>query len=217
VVVRARRTDPAAVTVSVEDNGPGMNDEVRRHCMEPFYTTKTRVLSTGLGLSLVHGIVQNAGGRVEIQSEPGRGTRVELILPVSQTECQTPPAPLPARVSVGDARVRSMVETLLGAMGYHVLREGESDDASEMLWVVEAGGRKRVEEVRTFLGGGPGRRTVVLNEQNPARWSGLRAEVVRRGARPTEIVRAVQEQAVRRERRVGSCPPGATAPARAPE
>lgn len=57
-----------------------MTDEVARHCMEPYFSTKSRGQSTGMGLSLVHALVTGAGGQVEIQSAPGQGTTISLIL-----------------------------------------------------------------------------------------------------------------------------------------
>jgi signal transduction histidine kinase len=51
-----------------------MSAEVKQRCMEPFFTTKTRSISTGLGLALVYGLVQDCGGSVRLDSEPGRGT-----------------------------------------------------------------------------------------------------------------------------------------------
>jgi signal transduction histidine kinase len=58
-----------------------MSDEVVRRCMEPYFSTKTRSVSTGLGLAFVRGLVTGAGGRVEIDSVMGRGTTVSLMLP----------------------------------------------------------------------------------------------------------------------------------------
>jgi PAS domain S-box-containing protein len=77
------RPDPSAewVVVRVSDDGPGMSDEVVRRCMEPYFSTKTRSVSTGLGLAFVRGLVTGAGGRVEIDSVMGRGTTVSLMLP----------------------------------------------------------------------------------------------------------------------------------------
>jgi PAS domain S-box-containing protein len=66
--------EPQTIRLGVSDEGPGMKPEVRRRCLEPFYTTKTRGISTGLGLALVHGIVQKAEGKIEIETELDRGT-----------------------------------------------------------------------------------------------------------------------------------------------
>ncbi len=71
------------VAVRVVDNGPGMTEEVLRRCAEPFYTTKTRRISSGLGLSLVKGIVDGAGGDLQIESAPGRGSTFTLLLPAA--------------------------------------------------------------------------------------------------------------------------------------
>jgi anti-sigma regulatory factor (Ser/Thr protein kinase) len=83
VVLRAVEADDDMVRIVIEDNGPGMPAEVRARAIEPFFTTKTRRLSTGLGLSLVHGIMNAVGGSVEIESPvaQGRGTAISLIVP----------------------------------------------------------------------------------------------------------------------------------------
>src|SRR6185437_7277509 len=67
----------ARVLVEVCDSGIGMDEDTRRHCLEPFYTTKGE-RGTGLGLAMVYGTVQRHGGDMEIESELGRGTTVRL-------------------------------------------------------------------------------------------------------------------------------------------
>jgi signal transduction histidine kinase len=69
------------VRVTVADNGPGMDEEVAARIFEPFYTTKGRGRGTGLGLSISHGIVKQHGGRLELDTAPGRGTRITVVLP----------------------------------------------------------------------------------------------------------------------------------------
>jgi PAS domain S-box-containing protein len=71
------------VAVWVADDGPGMPSEVRERCLEPFFSTKPRGLSTGLGLALVHGAVQSAGGTIGIDSSVGAGTTFTLELPIA--------------------------------------------------------------------------------------------------------------------------------------
>jgi signal transduction histidine kinase len=70
------------VCVAVQDDGPGMTERVRRRALEPFYTTKGEA-GTGLGLSQVYGFMQQVGGDMTIDSEPGRGTTVHLFLRVA--------------------------------------------------------------------------------------------------------------------------------------
>mgnify|MGYP001062732003 CR=1 FL=1 len=79
------------VEVSVADTGVGMNDEVRRRCMEPFFTTKGE-RGSGLGLASVYGVVRRHGAEIDIRSVQGRGTTVSLIFPVPAT----PAAPIAA-------------------------------------------------------------------------------------------------------------------------
>lgn len=70
-----------AVRVSVADTGPGMTDEVRRRAFDPFFTTKPPGEGVGLGLSVAYGAVKALGGRIVIDSAPGRGTTVHVLLP----------------------------------------------------------------------------------------------------------------------------------------
>jgi signal transduction histidine kinase len=67
--------------VTVEDRGPGIPAEVRARLFEPFFTTKDVGEGTGLGLSVAHGLAQEHGGWIAVDSEPGRGSRFSLLLP----------------------------------------------------------------------------------------------------------------------------------------
>jgi hypothetical protein len=71
--------------LTVEDDGEGMSLEVARRAFEPFYTTKPPGMGTGLGLSVIRGIVRGAGGIIELASTPGVGTRVDVFLPAVES------------------------------------------------------------------------------------------------------------------------------------
>jgi signal transduction histidine kinase len=72
---------PDWILLTVSDSGPGIPPEAMPHLFEPFFTTKADGQGTGLGLSQVHGFVEEAGGRVEVESAPGKGARFRLVLP----------------------------------------------------------------------------------------------------------------------------------------
>jgi signal transduction histidine kinase len=76
------------VTVDVEDTGVGMTGSVRQSMFDPFFTTKPVHAAAGLGLAAVYGIVGAHRGGIEVESEPGRGTRVRVLLPQAGQECR---------------------------------------------------------------------------------------------------------------------------------
>ena len=97
-----------AVVLEVADTGTGMDEETRRRCLEPFFTTKGRQ-GSGLGLAMVYGTMQRHGGSIELQSVPGKGTTFILRLPRQAAGADTAPPPVsrpeshrPRRVLVVD-------------------------------------------------------------------------------------------------------------------
>jgi signal transduction histidine kinase len=123
----------------VQDNGCGMDAATRARIFEPFFTTKPTGQGTGLGLSVVHGIVASHRGAIHVESAPGRGTTVHMYLPT------TDPVPLPAASATPSASVRGqgqhvlcvdddevivlMVDRLLTQAGYRVTTFSEGQAA----------------------------------------------------------------------------------------
>ena len=73
------------VTVIFKDNGCGMSEETQKHIFEPFYTTKKEE-GTGLGMSIIYGIVKRQGGNIEVESTVGKGTAITIVLPVTEPD-----------------------------------------------------------------------------------------------------------------------------------
>ncbi|WP_180287643.1 ATP-binding protein [Azospirillum oleiclasticum] len=134
---------PDMVRLTVADTGTGMAPEVQARAFEPFYTTKEVGKGSGLGLAQVYGFTRQSGGRVEIDSAPGRGTSITLLLPrttkpVSGTAPDLPAATgnrAGARVLLAedDPVVASMVAAALEDAGYAVVRTGNAAEALEVL------------------------------------------------------------------------------------
>jgi len=126
------------VALAVRDHGMGMDAETRARATEPFFTTKPRGQGTGLGLAMAQGFAEQSGGELRIETAPGAGTTVTLLLPVSTAPAETaaagaPPAPPtpPARLLVvdDDPLVRSVLGAVFEGMG-HTAEVLESGDAA---------------------------------------------------------------------------------------
>ncbi|MDM0025155.1 ATP-binding protein [Variovorax saccharolyticus] len=130
----------AYVRLVVSDDGPGMSAEVLQRAFDPFFTTKKVGEGTGLGLSMVHGIVTDLGGAIDIATAPGQGTQVTVWLPVSgESEAQSPrPEPSWPRgngqvvMVVDDERpLVELAEELLAELGYEPVGFDSSERALE--------------------------------------------------------------------------------------
>jgi PAS domain S-box-containing protein len=181
--------DGLFVRIGVSDNGRGMSEEVKRRAMDPFFTTKKRGLGTGLGLSLVRGVAQGAGGGISIESAPARGTTIVLSfprpLPTADDESQHL-----AAVSIRDPRAASFVEAMLRAAGFDVERTSPEVPGSAAIWAVEPS-EGSLAAAKQFLK--VGRRRVLVFGDAPAAWRRLGAIVINDPGNFESIRRGVGE------------------------
>jgi CheY-like chemotaxis protein len=129
--------------LAVQDSGTGMTDEVRTRALEPFFTTKESGSGSGLGLSICYGIVRQAGGSLAIDTAPGRGTRVEVLLPPSPVQTRTSDedrnlGPIPRGKETillveDDAAVREVGVAMLAQLGYRVVSAADGQEALERM------------------------------------------------------------------------------------
>lgn len=138
------------VVLSLSDTGAGMTTEAVARAVEPFYTTKPPGAGSGLGLSMVYRFVQQAGGGLGIDSAPGAGTRVFIVLPecadaapepaVAESAADAPAVAPAATVLVVDdeTRVRRSATRVLRELGYKVL---EAEDAAAAKRLLRGGAR----------------------------------------------------------------------------
>jgi two-component system cell cycle sensor histidine kinase/response regulator CckA len=127
------------VCLEVEDTGAGMSPDTLTQAFEPFFTTKARGHGTGLGLSTVYGIVQQAKGHVTAQSAPGRGSTFLVYLPATEDAALAPAQASSATAGGGKGQtilvvededgVRNVVERILEKSGYDVLVAASGEEA----------------------------------------------------------------------------------------
>jgi two-component system cell cycle sensor histidine kinase/response regulator CckA len=129
------------VSMSVSDQGCGMDAETRARAFEPFFTSKESGRGTGFGLSIVYGIVIQSGGEIILNSEVGQGTDIEILLPaVDRTPAATHATSedAPARgtgtvlVVEDDGAVRKLLCSILTQLGYSVLETADASTALEL-------------------------------------------------------------------------------------
>jgi PAS domain S-box-containing protein len=130
------------VMLEIEDSGVGIDEEIKDRIFEPFFTTKSRSKGSGLGLATVYGIVHQSGGQIEVQSEPGHGSRFRILLPRVEGE-PTRVAPLPQSLGMpkgeetvllveDEPAVREYLRSLLRRLGYLVVVAGDGVRALEV-------------------------------------------------------------------------------------
>ena len=182
------------VQLSVIDDGEGMSPEVLKHAMDPFFTTKKRGLGTGLGLSLVRGVLQGVGGEIQINSEPGKGTCVCLNLPVSTAQTLTKPnqAPL-AVITICDRRAATFVGALLQAANFQVRFQNDGEPQDCALWVLEPDPSK-LGSAEHFLRRDELRRVILFGAADVC-WGSLRTAVIK-DTRDFEHIRQVVGETV---------------------
>ena len=135
------------VLMTVSDSGVGMTPDVMSHAFEPYFTTKEVGKGTGLGLTTIHGFIQQSGGHIYLESQPGRGTTVRILLPRAAGELLAsagrssrldPDAGAGQRILVVEDNrdVRSVTLERLKRLNYRVI---EADSANTALRIIERG------------------------------------------------------------------------------
>ncbi|MGH9370810.1 MAG: response regulator [Vicinamibacterales bacterium] len=125
----AAAEDSDWVVLSVSDTGSGMDDQTKAQIFEPFFSTKPPGEGTGLGLSTVHGIVNQSGGSITVDTAPGKGATFRLAFPraISSPRATTRAAPQPAHgketilIVEDEPAVRQLAKRFLSSAGYRVL------------------------------------------------------------------------------------------------
>ena len=143
----ARHLEPGDyVLLCVSDKGSGMPEHIQARAIEPFFTTKSHGEGTGLGLAMVHGFVQQSGGRLEIESEVGSGTTIRMLFPRDRPQAERfdrgdagtgyPTKPLDASATpslilvVDDSReAANMAGETLQDIGYRVVVAYSAEEA----------------------------------------------------------------------------------------
>ncbi len=134
---------PERAILVVGDTGPGMDKEIQDRIFEPFFTTKTRGAGTGLGLAVVHGIITDHNGQIEVQSADGVGTRFIIRLPLCRKPDNMRAVASQARVTEtgtgqsilvaeDNESVRESVEMALNSAGYHVISAANGQEAMDL-------------------------------------------------------------------------------------
>lgn len=129
------------VRLTFADTGAGMDAETRRRIFEPFFTTKKRGEGAGLGMTLVYGVVKNHGGFINIYSEPGKGTVVNIYLPTIETGARAVPSRSAEDAPRGSGElvlviedeqmIRDLTRDLLVKLGYRVVTASDAESGIE--------------------------------------------------------------------------------------
>lgn len=126
------------VKLAVTDTGVGMSREVRNQIFDPYFTTRNKGEGTGLGLSVVHGIVTECGGHIVVNSEPGKGAAFEIYLPridppedgeAGETGLSLPGGDERLLLVDDEPQVLAMLEQMLRGLGYRLTAHLDGEEA----------------------------------------------------------------------------------------
>lgn len=128
--------------LTVRDSGTGMSEEIKEHIFEPFFTRKFRNKDSGMGLSIVYGIIRQAKGHIAVQSTAGKGTTVEIYLPEVKKDAvrEIPAAPVPEKTRTAETIlvvedeevIRNLTADILKQSGYQILKAENGENALQV-------------------------------------------------------------------------------------
>jgi len=205
--------------LTVSDSGCGMDEETRKKIFDPFFTTKEVGKGTGLGMSIVYGIVKHHKGCISVYSEPGAGTVFRLYLPAShcvqaggeETFAQAPPERGYETILLAEDEpaVRMLVEAILKEYGYEVILAEDGQDCVDKfaanadrislilmdLVMPKKGGREAYQEIQRIK---PEVKVLYSSGYSPdiVKHGGdgeAEMEIVSKPVRPTELLRKLRE------------------------
>ncbi len=139
---QGRPVGTSYVSLAVSDTGCGMTTEVQSHLFEPFFTTKHLGQGTGLGLATVYGLVQQAGGFIEVASAVSQGTTMTVFFPVSTAAAEPKKTERKSRTLAGhetilvvedDDTVRLVTTTILQRLGYTIVEADRPEAAIRLM------------------------------------------------------------------------------------
>jgi len=203
LAIRTSRRSDDTVALEIEDTGSGIPEEIRARIFEPFFTTKGSDKGVGLGLAVVHGIVSQHHGRIEVASRVGAGSTFRVILPrqgsgAHPVAAPDAPAAAAARATAGErvllvedeGEARQVVAEILRLLGYEVVALATGEDAAALA----DGSPFDVLLTDLLL---PGMHGGELANRLWRRWPGLRVIVMSGYAEDDTLRRWVSERAVR--------------------
>ncbi len=171
-------TPEAFVAISISDSGTGMPEAVKERAFEPFFTTKEAGRGTGLGLSTVYGFVKQSKGGIAIDSAPGTGTTVTMLIPrypdealateIEGIEAGSVPPGLKVLLVEDEPEVRSVVQTFLQTLGCEVTTCPSAEQALPLLHE-----EAEIDLLLTDVALGPGMRGTELAAKAEARVPGV--------------------------------------------
>ena len=125
------------IEISVTDTGSGISEKDRPHIFEPYFTTKNHEEGTGLGLAMVHGIVESYSGHISVLSEPGKGSTFTILLPATLIQEQETPVNAPEYTTGAEKilliddelPIVKLIKKILSNVGYNVTAQTDSLEA----------------------------------------------------------------------------------------